>query len=90
MKEPIALVCAAANSPLTVRGSSFNRRCSACQVQVMIAPSGERRLRAEPEIIIVCLGCARRLGKVRVLPQAPDQIAESNNGPVTNYWRIRN
>jgi len=56
--EAKILVCQAANADLTVLGSTFTRQCSACSTRVMVAPSGERLLEREPNILVLCTLCA--------------------------------
>lgn len=57
MSEEIILVCALADSPMTVPGSIYTRTCSHCRRAVMIAPSGQSVLAAHPQASIVCDHC---------------------------------
>jgi hypothetical protein len=86
------LICMRADYPgPTVRGSSYDRVCSACQARVQISPAGQRELKADPKIEILCEPCfhARQ-------PQPGDRIeylgeeepAASELAP--NLWRNRN
>jgi hypothetical protein len=56
MKEPCILICADADAPMTVRGSVFNH-CARCGRAVMVAPTGQQKLREIPDIEIRCGLC---------------------------------
>lgn len=51
------LVCARADSLRVVPGSIFDRICTTCGEKVMIAPSGQARLKEIPELEILCGVC---------------------------------
>lgn len=51
------LVCATYDAAIVVDGSIFDRNCSKCGIQVMIAPSGQRALRDMPGLAIICSTC---------------------------------
>lgn len=51
------VVCARADSPLTVPGASFDKFCSQCGARVMIAPTGIAFLAGHPEAEILCSIC---------------------------------
>lgn len=77
MTRPVLLVCAPADSPTVVPGSIFGRRCSACDREVMIAPSGQSRLRADPGIAILCASCflaSAKCDPFEISPAAPIDI----------------
>jgi hypothetical protein len=55
MDQPV--VCALADSDVSVQGSVFHHSCWACQRTVMVAPSGQRLLVKMPEALILCYPC---------------------------------
>jgi hypothetical protein len=58
MKEPPAiLVCALADAKWTNPGTIYDRKCADCGRHVMIAPSGQKRLLKDPDIVITCACC---------------------------------
>jgi hypothetical protein len=57
MSEPILLICAPADSPLTVPGSTFDHSCSRCRRKLMMAPSGQAFLKEHPEAEMLCHPC---------------------------------
>ena len=56
-ERPAILVCALADGPRTVQGSTFKHKCAGCGRGLMIAPSGQRRLREIPDIVTLCGAC---------------------------------
>jgi hypothetical protein len=63
------LVCQLADHPLTVAGSTFDRECCECHRHVMIAPSGQARLAAEPHRLVICIVC--------ILPKLEQEPADT-------------
>jgi hypothetical protein len=57
MNESRIFICAPATGDLMVTGTSFDRVCSKCNQRVMVSPSGQARLKAEPAAVIICLKC---------------------------------
>lgn len=51
------MVCARADAPLIIAGSSTNRKCKTCDFQVMIAPTGQKFLAENQDAEIQCLKC---------------------------------
>ena len=91
----IVLICIAADAPLTVAGSSFNRVCSECSTRVMVAPSGRRMLAAHPAATILCTDCfAKRHGiqpdDVAELAAQPEELSAEMKAAIPNPYRSRN
>jgi len=75
--EQIILVCALADAAFIVECSIYDRRCSKCASEVMIAPSGQRVLKLHPDCVIVCLPCAMQSGiGFFVMPPTDEQRQE--------------
>ena len=92
-KDVRLLACMRATAPLTVPGSDFSRSCTLCHTRVMIAPSGQRALEADPKMKIVCVRCVRRTLKpedIVTLPMALDATLDEAATSVPNLWRERN
>lgn len=90
-KEIAVLLCAPANSPVTLPGSVFNRHCRKCLTRVQISPSGQQQLKQNPAMTIVCMRC---------LPPGPIKFRWSSGSfeaamneavqMIPNTWRDRN
>lgn len=97
--EPAVLICAPADAPTMVRGSSFDYRCHRCNECVMLAPSGQRYLKQHPnDTVLMCLPCAKA-----TVMRDPNATLMTENGMVSepnavgeledivpNVWRKRN
>lgn len=59
MKEPIFFVCAPADTPIEIEGSTQNLVCYDCHVRLMVAPSGQRFMEKNTTAVVlpVCPGC---------------------------------
>lgn len=57
--EPIILVCAPADSRRVSLGAVFFHKCSKCDKNVSLAPTGQKFLREHPQAVIVCMPCYR-------------------------------
>jgi hypothetical protein len=90
VSDELFLVCALADAPLTVSGSSFKHHCSKCHRRVMVAPSGMQLLRERRELAILCLTCFRRLKNPQLGDLNAEQIAEAMQPSVPNSWKERN
>ena len=78
IEEPAHLVCAPADWPYSVEGSSFDYLCSKCARQLQVAPSGLRLMRQRP-IVCVCPACfmaAIGAEGVTIEPITDDQLGE--------------
>lgn len=51
------IMCAPADAPITTPGSSFDNVCVLCGVKVMMAPTGQAFVAANPDAEIVCFNC---------------------------------
>ena len=88
-QEPEALVCAPADAPYMIAGSTFGRFCSKCNARVMLSPSGAQMLTKRP-IPLICFICFRaRFPRMAVRPWTEQQREELKT-TVPNYWRERN
>lgn len=59
-EEPQTLVTILADdAPIAAAGSSTDRKCSKCAKAVLLAPSGQRFMKANPDTIILCIRCFR-------------------------------
>lgn len=91
-EEPVYLVCAPATAPASVRGSSFDNRCSKCGRPVMTAPTGQRFLKQHADAQVLCLYCYEKLpekGEVELAAPKEEIAAEILDwGP--NFWSKRN
>lgn len=94
MSEQILLICMLADGPVAVEGAIFNRRCSACNRAVMVAPSGQRMLRQYPAAEVLCTGCfdAKEDRKnFTVEPAASvEELRHEMRTARPNYHRYRN
>jgi IMP cyclohydrolase len=95
LPEELILVCALADSELTVAGSSFDRMCSRCNSRVMVSPSGQQRVRDNPHIEIVCIRCLSTIkppadSKVMMSPETTEDLIAELKKTVRNPWRERN
>jgi hypothetical protein len=79
-------VCAMADDAVSVLGSSYDRKCSQCQARVMVAPSGQRALLANPSFVILCLRCFKALPPEEV-NLAPSPISDSEI--IREMWDTR-
>ena len=53
------LVCAYADSPMVIPGSTFDRVCCECSRRLMVSPAGRRELARVPTLKTVCWYCAK-------------------------------
>lgn len=89
------LVCATADAPRKVPGSVFGHVCSDCSVRVMMAPTGQKFLKANPDAKIVCTPCfvARAMSGpvdgIRLAGSA-DEMAQEIRSACPNDWGQRN
>jgi hypothetical protein len=88
------LVCALADAPQVVPGSTFDRRCTGCRRAVMIAPSGQRILRDDPAAQVLCVDCfcAHGDGKDATIRPATslEELRHEIRSARPNYPRYRN
>jgi hypothetical protein len=92
MPEPAYLVCARRDAEFAVRGSSFDEHCSRCGAGVMVAPSGQRRLKRE-RLPIICFECWKELVARREFAEAENVWAgppEEALDFIQNPYRRRN
>jgi hypothetical protein len=95
-REPKLLVCARADAPWVVAGSTFDRECGVCRRAVMVAPSGQEYLEREPLAAIVCAQCVvdaivSKKRKVEVKPAASGERLQRELAAVQpNLWGERN
>jgi hypothetical protein len=90
-EEAPTLVCMPlAQAAMVARNSTTNQKCSKCQQRVLLAPSGQRYLKAHPEAVIVCAPCfAPEPGDYEMA--APDaEIRGEMATAQPNTWRNRN
>jgi hypothetical protein len=85
------LVCAPADAPWTLPGSTFDRVCSLCGRKVMITPEGLKLLAARGgRMDVICGACFEpRAGEV-VSITPPEEIREMIARRVPNFRRYRN
>lgn len=90
--QRVGLVCALADVPFMVPGSSFDRECYMCHRQVMIAPSGLKALKQHGDAVIMCHECFRRIPKegVSIQPEPTAEMRAELQRAVPNTWRMRN
>lgn len=93
MPNDKTLMCAPADSPTTVAGSSFDRSCSECGQKVMISPSGQRVLSENPDMLVVCMACV--MPKIQEhdaisLTSDPVSVAHELAQTKPNMYRNRN
>jgi hypothetical protein len=90
------LVCALADAVLMAAGTTFDRACSQCKARVMVAPSGQRALARDPELVLLCVRCG-----FEAMSQCPDRtvhlatlplddVAQEIASAQPNTWRKRN
>ena len=88
------LLCALADSPKTIAGSSFDQTCSICHRRVMISPSGQRRLKTTEGIIIVCTECAKTTPHnpvgFQIAASGEEELQREFEKVIPNPWRERN
>lgn len=94
-EDPVKLVvCARADAIRKAPGSAFNRTCSECETRVMIAPTGQNFVKANPDAKIICMGCffARHAEQVTEigLTGTPEEIAQEVAEALENDWPRRN
>jgi hypothetical protein len=92
MESPI-LVCAMADDPIMVAGTSFAHRCAHCQRAVMMSPSGQKFLRENAAALVICAICfVARADKCAglALPAPLDEILRELKTGQPNYRRQRN
>ena len=92
---PSALICARADSPLIVRGSTLDKTCGLCGARVMMAPSGQAVLKEKPDIMIICASCFGTADfgdrKIEIQPACGmDQLKAEVSSAMPNTWRRRN
>ncbi len=90
----LTVICAPADFPNTVRGSTFDRLCSKCSGRVMLAPSGQKMMEQHPNADILCFYCFL-LGEVPGEPvgltaATIDELRAEIASTVPNTWRMRN
>lgn len=92
MTEPQIIVCAPADGPFVVAGSTFDHVCCTCSERVMMAPSGQEIIRQNPETTILCIGCFSKLQFDGQIQPATDfaQILREMASARPNPWRGRN
>jgi len=56
--NPIIIVCASADEPLTVAGSDFSRFCKHCGQYVQVSPDGVKILKDKLDAQTWCIKCA--------------------------------
>jgi hypothetical protein len=85
----IVIMCALADAPLVIPGTSFGHCCSVCGRKIMLAPTGQAFLKAHPEAKLVC-NC--QMGNVTAAGfTAPlEQMLEETERAVPNLRRRRN
>jgi hypothetical protein len=89
----VTLLCAPANAPFKVRGSSFDRVCSRCRKPVMLAPTGQKLLKKHPRAKIVCTQCLKpgeMTGKDAKPRAITDEQMEELKDIVPNTWEWPN
>lgn len=57
MKTPDTMVCARSDAPFKASGSTFDKKCARCDHGVMMAPSGQAKLKQHPDMEIICAQC---------------------------------
>lgn len=93
MSNPMILIAAPADAPLTSPGSTFTHQCGKCGRRVMVAPTGQRLLREQPGTSIVCLPCflADPPKNLEFRPAgSTEEIRREVASAVPNQWRVRN
>jgi len=92
--QPVYLVCAPATGRFTARGSVFHHRCSRCQRQVRVAPSGQVWLRKYSKTKILCSYCYTKRppedGGLHTLAASVEEILNEMETSVPNLWGKRN
>ena len=91
-KRKVGIVCMRADSPLTIPGSIYDRRCAKCLTPVMIAPTGQAYLKAHPDATIICPDCLpnkyETVGNGLTAPA--EEIVEEMKTMEPNLRRYRN
>ena len=94
MSDKICLICMEATAAFTTPGATYDRRCSRCDIRVMIAPSGQALLKEHPEATILCIRCYGEDDSLHEeplrLPASPETIAAEMRLARANDWRNRN
>jgi hypothetical protein len=93
--EDKVLVCMRADAEYTTRGSKFDSRCARCNARVMVAPTGQRLLRKNKSVKIICEGCLEAFVagdpyKVALPAPAEEFLQEFHEGQIPNPNRNRN
>ncbi len=90
------IVCARADEPIAVAGTTFNLKCSRCGERVMVAPSGQKRMKqSKLPVELVCLPCFQSRAEFREAAHedfSPERIAEilsEMSWTIPNPWRNR-
>ena len=93
MKEQEILICGRDTDRMIIPGSALDQHCSKCGVRVMIAPSGQERLKRNPEMQVMCLQCAMPLiqdtDKLE-LASSPETTVDELSKAVPNTYNRRN
>jgi hypothetical protein len=87
------LVCALADSPLVVEGSTFDRWCVSCGGKVQLAPSGQKIIESQGEanVVLTCTVCfGDRSLAGSTLASTEDTIAQELRTAKPNLRRCRN
>lgn len=88
--DPDVLMCAPKGSKLRLPiRSTIEAACSKCATVVLLAPTGQALLKADPTMIVMCMECAAPLiveGRcpVALAPGALRELAEAAS------WKVRN
>ncbi len=92
------IVCSRATADWVVPGSVFVHSCGKCGEKVMMAPSGQRILKASPEgSVIMCDVCygplestLRKVCGDPTFADSVEEVAREVNSAVPNTYRTRN
>jgi hypothetical protein len=90
--EPKVLICMPlSQAAMVARNSTTDQKCSECGQRVLIAPSGQNFLKANPDAAILCTACyvpdPEDIGQLAA-PEA-EILAEAATAQ-PNMWRNRN
>lgn len=96
--EDVAIIiCALADCPFTVPGSSFEHSCKQCGTRVMMAPSGQAYTKRKGlKFKILCYHCGMKYMAKHgdeIEPQLandPEEIRRELANAKPNPWRNRN
>jgi hypothetical protein len=88
-KSGLWVVCAPADSPMVVPGSDFTHVCE-CGTRVMLAPSGQRYLKAHPAAKVICYGCIPDDDVDAILAADIETIISEARTAQHNFYRERN